>query len=86
MMKEISIWPKGEFDTSRKYAASRSSGSRRRSIWKKGIFSGHVILRHSLPAGFRNDTGSILNICSRRRGMREDRSRVRSSGLIEFIS
>ncbi|RJP25290.1 MAG: hypothetical protein C4529_01545 [Deltaproteobacteria bacterium] len=86
MMKEISICPKGELDTSRKYDASGSAGSRRTSIWKNGISSGQAIFTHSAPDGFRNVRGSMRNVSSSRGGIRADRSADRSSSGRRLIS
>ncbi|OYV98961.1 MAG: hypothetical protein B7Z62_02325 [Deltaproteobacteria bacterium 37-65-8] len=86
MMKEISICPNAEVDTSRKYAASVSAGSLRTSIWKNGISSGQVNLTHSIPEGFRNVRGSIENIEKRRDGTRRDRSADRSDTGIRLSS
>ncbi len=86
MMKEISICPNAEVDTSRKYAASVSAGSLRTSIWKNGISSGQVNFTHSAPEGFRNVRGSIENIEKRRAGTRSDKSADRSASGIRLSS
>ena len=86
MMKEISICPNAEVDTSRKYAASLSAGSLRTSIWKNGISSGQVNFTHSIPEGFRKVRGSIENIEKSRAGTRSDSSADRSTSGIRLSS